>query len=37
MIRLFGRLATGRRVGWLGVAFLVVAVLRLLFGSGWFT
>lgn len=21
---------------WLGIAFLVVAVLRLLFGSGWF-
>lgn len=25
-----------RRTTWLGVAFLVVAVLRLLFGSGWF-
>lgn len=25
-----------KTVSWLGVAFLVVAVLRLLFGSGWF-
>ena len=24
-----------RRASWLGVAFLVVAVLRLLYGSGW--
>ena len=24
------------KIGWLGIAFLVVAVLRLLFGSGWF-
>jgi hypothetical protein len=33
MIRLlFG----GRRGRWIAVAFLVVAVLRLLFGTGWF-
>jgi hypothetical protein len=24
------------RFGWLGVAFLVLGILRLLFGSGWF-
>lgn len=29
-------LFSGRRLGWLGVAFLLIAVLRLLFGSGWF-
>lgn len=25
-----------RRYGWLGLAFLAVAVLKMLFGSGWF-
>lgn len=25
-----------KRVTWIGVAFLAVAVLKLLFGSGWF-
>lgn len=25
-----------RTYGWLGVAFLVVAVLKMFFGSGWF-